>query len=75
MKIIEYEDNKMEKIIATAFISIKGLCERYGIKRTAFYNWRKKKQFPSPVTPPNCNPRWRVSDVEQWENNNFKAAA
>jgi predicted DNA-binding transcriptional regulator AlpA len=62
----------MDKI--AEFINIKGLCQRYDIKRTAFYNWRKKDTFPNPVTPPNCNPRWRISDILKWENNNSAAA-
>lgn len=51
----------------SSFISISGLCSRYGIKRTACYSWRKNNNFPTAVTPANCNPRWRISDVEQWE--------
>jgi predicted DNA-binding transcriptional regulator AlpA len=51
----------------SSFISITGLCTRYSIKRTACYTWRQKNNFPSSITPSNCNPRWRLSDIEQWE--------
>jgi predicted DNA-binding transcriptional regulator AlpA len=54
------------------FLSITGLCTRYSIKRTACYLWRKKNNFPSPITPENCNPRWRLSDIEKWEAANVK---
>jgi predicted DNA-binding transcriptional regulator AlpA len=52
------------------FVSIKELCERYSIKRTTCYAWRKEQSFPSPITPSNCNPRWRISDIERWETTN-----
>ena len=64
----------MEKIKAT-FVNIKDLCNRYGIKRTACYHWRKKGIFPAPITPPSCSPRWRLADIEQWESSNFSAAS
>jgi len=53
-----------------SFISIAGLCSRYGITRTTCYEWRQKNNFPSSITPPKCNPRWRLSDIEQWEASN-----
>jgi predicted DNA-binding transcriptional regulator AlpA len=53
------------------FLSIKGLCERYDIKRTTCHEWRKRDNFPNSITPQNCNPRWRIKDIEQWETNNF----
>lgn len=54
----------------SSFISISDLCTRYSIKRTACYSWRKKNNFPSSITPPNCNPRWRLADIEAWEAGN-----
>lgn len=56
--------------IKEKFMDIAGLCERYGIKRTACYHWRQSEKFPSPITPKNCNPRWRLSDVMSWEEGN-----
>ncbi|WP_150102077.1 helix-turn-helix transcriptional regulator [Shewanella halifaxensis] len=59
--------------MTSEFISINGLCERYSIRRTACYVWRKKVNFPSPVTPANCHPRWRESDIMKWEELNFSS--
>lgn len=56
--------------MSLSFISISGLCARYSIKRTACYSWRQKNNFPSSITPKNCNPRWRISDIESWEEKN-----
>jgi predicted DNA-binding transcriptional regulator AlpA len=56
--------------MTSEFISIKDLCARYSIQRTACYQWRKQVNFPSPITPPNCHPRWRSSDIKDWELSN-----
>ena len=54
------------------FLKLKDLLKRYNIQRAAFWRWRKTLGFPSPITPPNARPMWRITDVEEWEKQNFE---
>lgn len=45
------------------------LASRYEVDRTTIWRWSQSKtyKFPAPVKlSPGCT-RWRLSDVEQWE--------
>jgi prophage regulatory protein len=49
--------------------------ERYGVNRGTVWRWFNQGNFPAPVKlSPGCT-RWRLSDLEAWENLKAKQAA
>ena len=56
------------------FVTIADLIKRYSISRTTFFRLRKHDSFPKSITPKECNPIWRLTDIENWEDNNKSAA-
>ncbi len=56
------------------FLSDKAVGERYDVTRTTIWRWRKlDPTFPQPITlSPGCV-RWRLSDLEAWENSKAPA--
>jgi predicted DNA-binding transcriptional regulator AlpA len=53
------------------FLKLQDLLKRYNIQRPAFWRWRKNLGFPASITPERTRPMWRLTDVEEWEQNNF----
>jgi len=49
------------------YVSVKFLCERYGIVRETIYKYMKEYGFPAQhkLTPGSA--RWLLSEVEAWE--------
>jgi len=50
------------------FLTVDQVAERYGTSKASIWRWRKKvKHFPAPLkVGPNCT-RWRISDLEKYE--------
>lgn len=56
------------------YLSDRELATRYEVSRVTPWRWAKKGAFPSPVKlGPNCT-RWKLSDVEAWEESRGAAA-
>jgi prophage regulatory protein len=53
---------------ALLYLQDRQVGERYGISRTAIWRWLKTDpSFPKPISlSPGCS-RWRVDDLERWE--------
>lgn len=51
-----------------AYLSPKQVGERYGVDRSTLWRWCKSNSsFPKPVAlSPGCK-RWRLDDLEKWE--------
>ncbi|WP_150113797.1 helix-turn-helix transcriptional regulator [Colwellia psychrerythraea] len=58
----------MKSILAT-----NDILNRYGVGRQTLWRWRKKDNFPVPVSPPLARPFWRLEDIELWETSNTSA--
>ena len=51
------------------FLSDLQVCERYNIKRATVWGWAKKDStFPKPIKLSNGTTRWKLADLEAWEN-------
>ena len=51
----------------TTYASDAQLAQRYGVCRPTIWRWVKQNAFPQPVKiSPGCT-RWRLADVEAWE--------
>ncbi len=49
--------------------------QRYGVGRGTVWRWFNQGNFPAPVKlSPGCT-RWRLSDLEAWENQKAEAKA
>ena len=57
------------------FLSDQQIAKRYGVNRVTVWRWRKTDPtFPTPVRlSPQCT-RWRLSDIEAWEERKASAA-
>lgn len=43
------------------------LADRFGVSRSTIWRWTHEGSFPKPVSlSPRCT-RWRMEDVEKWE--------
>lgn len=51
------------------YLSDKQLAERYGVTRPTIWRWVKERELPEPLKlAPRCT-RWRLHEIEAWENN------
>lgn len=49
------------------YLSDRQVAERFSVSRVTVWRWVERGRFPSPVKlSPGCT-RWRLSDVEMWE--------
>ena len=56
------------------FLSDKQVGQRYGVDRAAIWRWRKvDPDFPEPLKLTPGTTRWRLSDLETWEESRAKA--
>jgi len=44
------------------------LGERFSVSRTTIWRWVKEASFPKPIKVTSGSTRWKIEDVEQWEN-------
>jgi prophage regulatory protein len=50
------------------FLSIEQIAERYGVNKATIWRWGKDPAFPKSIAlSPGCT-RWRLADLEAWEN-------
>ena len=54
------------------FMSDTALAARYQVSRATIWRWAQAKRFPDPVKLSEGCTRWRLADVEKWENERFK---
>lgn len=51
----------------TVYLSDKQLAERYQVGRATPWRWAQEGLLPSPIKlSPGCT-RWKLSDIEAWE--------
>ncbi|MBO6807274.1 AlpA family phage regulatory protein [Thalassospira sp.] len=58
----------MNKSETEVFLSIPDIQKRYSISRASVYNLINKQAFPSPIKVLPGLSRFKLSDIEQWEN-------
>ncbi|WP_030455304.1 helix-turn-helix transcriptional regulator [Herbidospora cretacea] len=47
-------------------LTVRQVCDRLGISRSTFYDWRTKRVAPKCITLPNGSLRVRPADLERW---------
>ncbi|WP_430471802.1 helix-turn-helix transcriptional regulator [Thalassospira lucentensis] len=55
-------------MVQGVFLSDKQLATRYNVARSTVWRWVQTRNFPKPVKLGKGCSRWRISDLEKWEN-------
>ncbi|QJD72064.1 AlpA family transcriptional regulator [Marinobacterium sp. LSUCC0821] len=59
----------MSTHIETAYLADHQVANRYSVSRATIWRWVQSNRFIKPVKlSPGCT-RWRLSDIEVWEEN------
>lgn len=60
----------------SAFLSDKQVADRYSVTRTSIWRWLKKDPtFPKPISLSAGCSRWRLEELEAWEQKRIKASS
>ena len=51
----------------TLYLSVDQIAERFNVSKDTIWRWRRKGEFPAPFKLGGKTTRWRLSDVEEWE--------
>ena len=54
------------------YVTDTALAERFQVSRTTIWRWAQARRFPDPIKLSAGCTRWRLADVEQWENEQLK---
>lgn len=65
LQALEAEVARLRGYVASAFLSLKEVCARYGCSRSTLYRRLKEKTLPAPVRCPRR--AWRLADLIQAE--------
>jgi len=57
------------------YLTDKQLAARFGVGRATIWRWAKETDFPAPIKLGLAVTRWRLVDVEAWEDAKGGAAA
>ena len=58
---------KALKMTIIEFVSVGTVARRYEVSNATVWRWSQNNQIPKPVKI-NGSTRWRLSELEQWEN-------
>lgn len=50
------------------FLTADDVAKRYDVDRSTIYRWKKEGRFPKAVMFSGGTTRWRLKDLEEWEN-------
>lgn len=50
------------------YLSVEQVAARFGMSKDTIWRWRRTGEFPKPVRLGGTTKRWRLSDIEAWEN-------
>jgi len=53
--------------IQATFLKDVEACERYGVARSTWWRWLAEGVIPAPVKIGPAATRWRLADLERWE--------
>lgn len=51
----------------SAYVNVKDASKRYDVSVPTIWRWVQEGKFPSPVKLASRTTRWRMSDLEAWE--------
>ena len=50
------------------YLTVEELAQRYNVSTDTIYRWKRDGDFPKAVKLSRGTTRWRLSDIEAWEN-------
>lgn len=56
------------------YLSVKRISERLDVSESTIWRWVSEKSFPKPMRVGKRFTRWRLSDVQHWEEEQLKAS-
>ena len=54
--------------ISQTYLSVTDLAERFNCSKDSIYRWKREGDFPRAVKLSPGMVRWKLSDIEDWEN-------
>lgn len=60
--------------LTNTFIPDRKVAERYSVSRTTIWRWVRSNDFPHPVKIAGTT-RWRLADLEAWEDDKIEEVA
>ncbi|SLN53625.1 Prophage CP4-57 regulatory protein (AlpA) [Roseovarius gaetbuli] len=52
----------------TLYLSVDQVAKRFSVSKDSIWRWKRNGDFPTPVKLGGTTTRWRLSDIEEWEN-------
>ncbi|TDV89216.1 AlpA family transcriptional regulator [Halomonas alkaliantarctica] len=56
------------------YLSVKRIADRLDVGESTIWRWVSEKSFPKPMRVGKRVTRWRLSDVQRWEEEQLKAS-
>jgi len=50
------------------YLSVEQVALRFGVSKDSIWRWKRKGDFPKPVKLGGTTTRWRLADIQEWEN-------
>jgi len=60
---------------ANIYLSDKTIASRYEVGRATVWRWVQEAKFPAPIKLSAGCTRWKLSDIEAWENSQKENAS
>jgi excisionase family DNA binding protein len=54
-------------VAQTVYLSVRQVADRLGVSTDSIYRWKRHGEFPAAVKLGPGSIRWRLTDVEAWE--------
>jgi prophage regulatory protein len=54
-------------VAQTVYLSVRQVADRLGVSTDSIYRWKRHGEFPDAVKLGPGSIRWRLTDVEAWE--------
>ncbi|MFT4961156.1 MAG: prophage regulatory protein [Paracoccaceae bacterium] len=51
----------------TLYLSVDQVAVRFNVSKDSIWRWRRDGEFPAPRKLGGRTTRWRLSDIEEWE--------
>lgn len=58
----------MTSPIDNLYLSVEQVANRFGVSKDSIWRWKRNGDFPAPFKLGGTTTRWRLADIEEWEN-------
>ncbi len=57
----------MNSLSENLYLSVDQVAARFGVSKDSIWRWKRNGGFPAPVKLGGTTTRWRLTDIERWE--------